>query len=177
MYCCLCGAKNPEDARYCHKCGAPIKSAGGEADPASVAPEESNPVPQKWRDTDEHEKLVMQLLMTDHKRNQCHRCESEVSLIRIPFGLARVLSTKRDWLGTAWSVAVSAVSIPLVGYGGLELPSKSSTLEVLRLELVLCEQCHPKSYDYTLHPWWHTARQLGYTRFLSEADLEKCRPT
>lgn len=38
MYCSMCGYENREGARFCSRCGAPLKAPAGDAGPARVAP-------------------------------------------------------------------------------------------------------------------------------------------
>lgn len=45
--------------------------------------------------------------------NECHGCGRREGLIAYEFGLAKVLSAKRDWTMKAASVVVSVVSVPL----------------------------------------------------------------
>lgn len=178
MYCVMCGAENPDYARYCQKCGRaqpalerPIQNT------STVISTEQRRLSQKQvRAHEEQRTIAAELLSVDQKPDRCHACGNREVLRLFPFGLAKTLSTKQDWLGSAWSVAVSAISLPLLGYGGFQLPGKTSRLWVLKLHLVLCETCRRKPHDYSLHPWWHKARTLGFTRFLKEDELKKLRP-
>jgi hypothetical protein len=88
----------------------------------------------------------MEVLRTDAKPNQCHRCGSSADLTRHEFGIAKVLSVKRDWSGTVGYAAASAISIalaPALGGGALvwQSPGKRTSYRVLRAELVLCGNC------------------------------------
>jgi hypothetical protein len=85
--------------------------------------------------------------------------------------LGKKISSKRAWGGTAWSLAVSAITVPLIGAGGVQLPGKNTRLRVLRLRLVLCDSCRQKRLNYSVHPWWATANRLGYTEFLNAEQL------
>jgi hypothetical protein len=120
--------------------------------------------------------LIDELLPIGQKPHECHACGRKDNLHGWDFGLGKPISTKRAWGKTAWSIAVSAVSLSLGGAGIVQLPGTKTRLRVLRLRLILCESCIRGQTNYTLHPWWEPARRLGYTEFLSADDMEKLQP-
>jgi hypothetical protein len=177
VYCGSCGAENPEYGRYCHRCGTVFVSGSTNAEPGSAPTAKGQSTAVSALDEDEPEvRGLRKLARIDTKPLECHSCGKTEGLIGYKFGLAKVLSAKRDWTGTAVSAVVSAVSIPLVGLGMIELPGKKTRLRALRMKLVLCEPCRRAQTSYSAHPWWHSAHVLGYTTFLSEEDLEKLKP-
>lgn len=177
MYCTMCGAENPEYGRYCYRCGSHLSAPALPAQTTPAGRTRRNWETRKQNATaEERERIITELLPIDLKHEECQSCGKWEGLRRYPFGLGKVLATKRSWLETGVSVAVSAISIPLVGYGAFQLPGKSAHLRLLRLELVLCEICLQKQVGYSAHPWWHKARELGYTEFLKQDDLEKLKP-
>jgi hypothetical protein len=135
---------------------------------------------------------LIEVLKTDTKPNECHKCGTNSNLTKQKFGIARILSTKRDWTETVARAGVSAVSIalaPVIGFVGVswKRPDKTVTYRVLNAELVLCEQClyfaehlrgKQKIRDsyYNCHPWSAKARALGYDNFLSAEELAKLKP-
>ena len=174
MFCCKCGARNPESASYCHKCGCSLYKE--EANQAGRTAEGKNSDQVETAPTEEQRQLIDELLPIDQKPHECHACGRTDSLYGWDFGLGKKISTKRAWGETAWSVAVSAVTIPLIGVGGLQLPGKKMRLRVLRLRLILCDSCRDGQVKYNLHPWWEPAGRLGYTKFLNAEELKKLRP-
>jgi hypothetical protein len=174
MFCCKCGARNPEDAGFCHKCGASLykeeaRLMGGTTKNENLR-QVGTPSPEEQR------QLIDELLPIDQKPHECHACGRADNLYAWDFGLGKKISTKRAWGETAWSVAVSAVTIPLFGAGGLQFPGKKARLRVLRLRLILCDSCRQGQIKYNLHPWWEPARRLGYMEFLSTEELKKLQP-
>lgn len=175
MYCCKCGVKNPDDASYCNKCGSPLYLTFQHGHGPRQPIEEGIRDPVRTQ-MDEERRGISELLSIDPKPHQCHGCRTEKDLYGYDFGLAKVMSARRNWGEAAWSAAVSAVSLPLLGYGILQLPGKKSRLRVLRLRLILCESCRRRRVSYLLHPWWEPARRLGFTQFLSADDLDRLEP-
>lgn len=174
MYCCKCGARNPEEASYCHKCGVSLyREEAGQVEP-SAKNENSRQIATP--SDEEQRRLIDELLPIDQKPHECHACGRKDNLYGWDFGLGKSISTKRTWGGAAWSVAVSAVTLPLVGYGGVQLPGKKTRLRVLRLRLILCDSCRRGKINYAFHPWWEPARRLGYTQFLNANELKKLQP-
>lgn len=137
---------------------------------------------------------LSQVIQIDHKPSQCHHCGNRSMLRRFPFGMAKELSTKRDWSRpfktAAKLAAINLVAVPLGGavfsYGGWK-PGKTTSFRVLRAELVLCERCTNRvkgffgriklsAEDYARHPWAPAAGRLGFTTFLTEEELSRLRP-
>jgi len=174
MFCCKCGARNPEHAGFCHKCGDALYKEGVDQ---TVSDAGDGPPPQvELLPSPEQEQLINKLLPISQRPNECHACGRTEGLYTWDFGLGKIMSTKRAWGQTALSVAVSAVTIPLLGAGGFELPGKKTRLRVLRLQLVLCDSCRHGQNRYDLHPWWEPARKLGYTEFLNAEELKGLQP-
>jgi hypothetical protein len=115
--------------------------------------------------------LVEELLSIDVKTNRCNACGQTTKLLRWDFGLGKPVASARNWAGTALSVGLSALTIPLVGLGAVQLPGRSTRFRILRFQLVLCEHCYQKKHGFEAHPWWAVLRKHGYTEFLSAADL------
>ncbi len=176
VYCCNCGAENPDCGRYCHRCGTALLSGATHPEPNPKPPAQNQPTAAKVLDEEEEISGIRKLSSVDTKPYECHSCGRTQGLMGYEFGLAKVLSSERDWTMTAASVVVSAISMPLVGLGMLELPGKRNRVRALRLRLVLCESCRVGQLNYRTHPWWHSAQRLGYNTLLSEQDLEKLRP-
>jgi len=173
MFCCDCGAPNPESASYCHKCGSTLyKKTTETSNPLHLG---NTPKPEP-KLTQQHRRLVDDIFTIDQKRYECHACGRTENLYSWDFGLAKKTGTKRDWSMTAWSVVVSAVTLPLLGAGGLELPGKNTRLSLLRLQLVLCGVCRHKNFAYHFHPWWEPAKRLGYTEFFDANQLKRLQP-
>lgn len=132
MYCVGCGTSNPDYGKFCHNCGKRLVSSRAEL--------------ISWRIPTEKE-LLSQILRMDPKLNECHRCGSqEENLTRNEFGIAKVISVKREWGETITRTGISALSIataPFVGFGvfSWKNPSKTTSLQLLKVELVLCSEC------------------------------------
>lgn len=176
MFCCKCGALNPDNANYCHRCGVAVfKQLGASDESLGMLPNKAEN-PKTNPPKDDESDLLSPLALIDPKPHTCHRCGTKKDIYGWDFALGMVLSTRRSWGQTAWSVAVSAVTLPTVGYGGLELPGKVSHLRVVRMRLILCSLCKPRGVEYSLHPWWSVLQRLGFTRFLGPDDLDKLQP-
>jgi len=165
MYCCTCGTKCPENAPRCPSCGSvqlPERaSVLGRVEPSSRTPIQS----------DDETIALQRLSVTDVKSDQCHGCGSKDQLLAYPFALAKKMNVQRDWAGTAASVAISAVSIPLTGFGIFQTPGKRTTYRIIRMTLILCPECRKRRVSYELHPWWNGVLRLGYTKFFDRYDL------
>jgi len=164
MHCSTCGAPTFKDSRFCHKCGSVI----------SAEPEPSNA--SEGEQEQREQRLIDELLSKNRKQHECHQCGTKGKLFAWDFGLAKPIGSKRVWARTAASVALSAITLPLLGVGRLDLPGKKTSLGVLRLRLLLCEECKRGRINYTIHPCWNDALRLGYTEFLTADDLNKLRP-
>jgi hypothetical protein len=173
MFCCNCGAPNPDSATYCHKCGGSLYKKATESQQPRPTPNTLKPEPKL---TQEQRQLVEELFSIDEKPHECHACGRTENLYSCDFGLAKKTGTKRDWSMTALSVVVSVVTLPLLGAGVLELPGKKTHLNVLRLHLVLCYVCRNTNFAYYFHPWWEPAKRLGFTEFYDAEQLKKLQP-
>jgi hypothetical protein len=147
---------------------------------------------QELADQEEVALITRELLHISQNPDQCHSCGGNHLLVRYPFGLAKILSSKRNWSPSLQSIAVStalaAVFLPIAGKSivGFALPGKKESARILRLFLVLCDECHAKQKSiykragmrsiWQLHPWWNKAMQCGYTEFLSDDELEQWKP-
>jgi hypothetical protein len=171
MFCCKCGTRNPDDANYCHKCGSPLHTA----EARNLVQGDKNRVSQPVEPprSEEERRFIQELLPIDQKAHECHACRRKENLHGWDFGLGKKISTTRDWSGTALSVVVSAVTVPLLGAGGLQWPGKTKQYQILRLRLILCDSCWEGQAKYGLHPWWQTAIRLGYTEFFDAEKLKK----
>ena len=212
MFCVGCGAQNPAYAQYCHRCGDSLVSNSNASDREADLLIEIGPVriynpfayltakrtalaEKRRRDriaeVERYQSEIQDLAEIPQREGQCHNCGNAnlAELRRFRFGLAKILSTKRNWLPTLGSVAssaaVAAIALPLLGRTlvRVETPGTKRTALVLRLKLVLCAQCfrdgklilRAKGLQtlYSLHPWWDKARAWGYTEFLTEEELEE----
>lgn len=126
------------------------------------------------------------ILRVDSGGTRCHGCGAAAALSRFVFGLAKIVKETRDWVETIASVAVSAVSLPLTGFGVFQTPGRATTANILRLHLLFCPECTKKrtrlfgnlvlsDSDYELHPCFVKARQLGYSRLLAADPLQTKR--
>jgi len=165
MYCCKCGAEIYLRSKYCHNCGDTLPESAPDLESsfshgAEVATnKESAPRRQPIS-----------------PQPSCHKCGSYLRLNSWDFGLGKVALSRRSWSETAISAALSAVSVPLTGYGMLRLPGKRTTFGVLRLRLILCDSCVRNREGYECHPLWAEAHRLGFTEFFCSADLKKLAP-
>ena len=95
---------------------------------SKIVPEQMPPksIPAETLDADEENEIkgLRRLAGIDAKPNECHGCGRTEGLKGYNFGLAKVLSAKRDWTEIAASVALSAISVPLVGLGMIKIPGK-----------------------------------------------------
>jgi hypothetical protein len=103
------------------------------------------------------------------------------------FGLAHILSKKRDWASAAGTLAFNIVTVPL---GVVVAPrgiSSSTTAKVARCRLVLCKGCGREhsswlgtlkiaENDCSKHPSWARLVTSGYSKFLDSEELAKYRP-
>jgi len=177
VYCCSCGAENPDYGRYCHQCGDALIAYA--RNPDLVSSRTSRGQPHSANDSAEEAaeiKALRALARMDVKPSECHACGRTEGLTAYEFGLAKILSAKRDWTRTAASVVVSAVSVPLTGLGMIQLPGKRTRVRALRMKLILCETCSKAQVNYLAHPWWYPAQELGYDTFLGEEELKKLKP-
>jgi hypothetical protein len=165
MYCCKCGVKLAAEAAYCHKCGALVYSDKQN----QIA--ESRRWPHPQINNPEDRALVEELLSIDRRPNRCHACGQAEDLLSWDFGVGKPVGTEREWAGTAMSVVLSALTLPLFGVGAVQLPGRSTRLRILPLKLVLCARCYQGKKSYESHPWSPALRRHGYTEFVGAEDL------
>lgn len=170
MFCCSCGAENPNNATVCWQCGTAFIQLS-----ASVS-SQSEKQPHT-AETQHLRSLSERLAAIDPKEDVCHGCGGKDGLTVYPFGLAKKLGREWHVAETIASVGISAVSLPLVGLGILRLPGNTTTFQVLRMKLVLCPNCRKKRINYELHPWFATVSHAGFTKFMDRYDLEEIRPS
>lgn len=115
-------------------------------------------------------------------KSPCHYCGSEHDLIYLDFALMRVQETKREWAGTLATAAMSALTIPLVGAGRINLPSKLARGAAYHLKLVVCKPCCKKEGNMfglfminekraSKHPMWQVLQEAGFTKFLEKEEM------
>ena len=168
MYCCTCGRKCSENATHCPSCGSAQLPEPTLAQPTvQHSPTQGQP--------DNESVIVQRLRSTDEKPNECHACGRKDELLAYPFALAKTLNVKRDWTGTAASLALSAVSVPLTGFGIFRTPGKHTTYRAIRMTLILCKNCRKRRVNHEVHPWWSDVLRLGYAQFLDRYDLEQMK--
>lgn len=117
------------------------------------------------------------------KDDPCHFCGNNDSLAYFEFGLMRVDSSTRTWGEAAASLALSTITLPLLGMGRISLPGKKNTGELFRMNLVVCKSCIsknsnliglfiPKKAHYSKHPYWTMLNEAGFTEFLTKEDCD-----
>jgi hypothetical protein len=97
-------------------------------------------------------------------------CSAANDLVYVDFGLART-KTRRDWNDTIASVILSAVSLPLGGFGLIRLPGKTTKTSMFTLRLAACSDCASQFVDYSLHPWFPILFEYGYDEFISPEEI------
>jgi hypothetical protein len=184
MYCVACGTENPDYGRFCHSCGASLFHPLSQS--VTQGP---HPISKPLAGRSEHD-LLTELIQSDPKPNECHKCGRKADLTRYPFGIAKVLSVKRDWGETAARATASAASLalaPIIGFAVVswKKPGKRISYSVLKSQLVLCRGCVSEGFwggvklrdrDYQYHPWSERARRIGYDKYLSAENLAKLTP-
>lgn len=118
--------------------------------------------------------------------DRCHLCGSTGDLFATPFGLARVVDVEAPRSPDYAAIGLSLLSVAAGGgalwpfalrrlVGGREGRSR---LEVLAMELLLCESCEEQrggkllSDDYARHPQWGAAQHWGFDVLLNAQELE-----
>jgi hypothetical protein len=113
-------------------------------------------------------------------KSPCHYCGSDSDLGGFYFALMKVETSNRSWGGTLASVALSAITVPLIGGAALSLPGKSLQGGAFRLKLVACKACMNKNSNLiglflpneeraSHHPLWKPLQDAGFTKlFLHE---------
>jgi hypothetical protein len=146
---------------------------------------------QEMADREEVELVTKELLPLDQKLNECHCCGEKHSLTRSPFGLAKIVSSTRNWSLTGLSIAstaLAAVFIPIASSVPvrIHLPRRKQFARLLRLDLTLCSDCRTQqkvickklgiTVAWQAHPWWHKAMKCGYTEFIPGDELGEWTP-
>lgn len=114
-------------------------------------------------------------------RSPCHYCNSPNDLVEFDFALMRIQETGRSWGETTASIAIGALTLPLLGIAALKLPGQSLEGQALALKLIVCKPCCKKEGNFfslfmlnearaSRHPLWSRLREAGFTKFL---DSEK----
>lgn len=171
MFCCKCGSKIYHEAKYCHNCGNALPGPA-----LDVGPSMPEGIETEADSATKHPPPNL-VITSDCKEPKCHKCGAAGGLKAWDFGLGKIVTTKRAWGETAISAALSAVTVPLTGYGMLRLPGKKTRFSVVRLRLVLCDTCLRNQAGYSSHPFWEEANRLGYTEFFDQTELTKLEPT
>jgi len=163
VFCPTCGVGFLEEAEFCHKCGrrAPL------LEPPAIAEAQDLQTERPPRNDRE---LAAALRRKVVRLDRCLICSSANDLVSIDFGLAKT-KTGRDWNDTVASVVVSAVSLPLGGFGRLILPRKSTRTTLFTLRFTACANCASEDLDYSLHPWFDILVDYGYNQFLSPGEM------
>jgi hypothetical protein len=114
----------------------------------------------------------------------CHSCGGLDTLNHYDFGIVRVHTEQKDWKAAGLSVALSAVTLPLLGVGRLYGPGKTTTGNLLKLRIVLCKSCTNARRNFfgafvvkeshcVIHPLWKELREAGFTMFVPTQELWK----
>lgn len=74
----------------------------------------------------------------------CKICGIPESSFKLGFYAIRSIETKRDWTKTLLSIGISAITLPLFGYGGLLTPNKIEKMKSIKLDYRICEKCAMK---------------------------------
>jgi hypothetical protein len=158
MYCPGCGARMPEATSFCQICGRSVSPLTRPIS-SEQAVQRSNPARSK---DDELEDLLGR---SPVRADRCVICSTNGELALFDFGLARIKVT-RNWTETIASAAVSAVSLPLIGFGMVRLPGKTTTTRMFKLRMALCEECLSECCggfpDPSIHPWFPILWEYGY---------------
>ena len=112
----------------------------------------------------------------------CHYCGSELELGGFEFALMRVTNNKRNWNGTIASIALSTITLPLIGGATLKLPTKSLNGAAHLLKLVACKSCMqrnsnilglfiPNEERASHHPLWKPLYEAGFTRLFLDGKI------
>lgn len=108
----------------------------------------------------------------------CDKCGARGDLKAFKFGLATVVRRKvpeRDSAGCLLRfLSLLPVGLLLV-FVPVETDPQVEPGEILELELRLCRHCRPgfwRGVDYESHPLWSRALAFGFTRFVSQKELD-----
>jgi hypothetical protein len=110
-------------------------------------------------------------------RSPCHYCGATDGLLEFEFALMRVAESRREWGEATASVALGALTLPLIGMAALKLPGQRHEGQALALKLIVCKACR-KEHGNVLglfmlnekrasrHPLWGQLQDAGFTKFL-----------
>lgn len=72
----------------------------------------------------------------------CHICgdTSEKDFVKVPFGMANIISEETDYSTTALSIGLAAITLAFVGAGRISKGIKTRA-KIIELKLVLCQKC------------------------------------
>lgn len=115
-------------------------------------------------------------------KKPCYYCSSEQDLVYFDFALMRISEAKREYSATLASAAMSAIAIPIIGFGALKLPGKSITGAAYHMKLVVCKPCSKKEGNMfglfmmnekraAKHPLWNTLQDAGFMKFLEQEKM------
>jgi hypothetical protein len=153
-----------EGAVFCHKCGTRIPLLVPNQPRETTAPIRAPKLSKK-------KELIQHLKNAVPRLSQCCICSTSENLQYFEFGLG-MLETRRRWLEAGASVALSALSLPLTGFGMLTLPTKEENWSVVRMALAVCPECLQEKPEYVLHPWFALLWNYGYNVFFSTEQLK-----
>jgi hypothetical protein len=189
MYCWECGSPNPERSNFCPSCGSKLREVPPTPEPTGQEKGGQQQVPETafWEDSATQLELLQSLSEIhelDSKKNLCHLCGIRSPRSAYEFGVARIMSTRRDWGKTIASVAISAITLPLLGVGRFKGPGKETRARIIRLELMVCDFCKDNrtslfnsvklSYDdYEMHPSVKKATEISFAKIITREELKK----
>ena len=134
MFCTQCGRSNPNEARFCQKCGQPILASRLNTSRAEAVPS----FPANAADPASKKPMLLDIhVPTD----RCHRCSALNDLECIPFALGKEMGSETNYGEMGGSLAASAVTMALFGVGAVAGPRRKTTYRTIRLETVLCRIC------------------------------------
>ncbi|MGB7549203.1 MAG: hypothetical protein WBM14_15800 [Terracidiphilus sp.] len=163
MFCPACGVALYEENGYCHKCGRKVPPLG----PVAFSKIQVLQPPLPPRNDNE---LVAALRREAVNLDRCLLCGVADDLVYIDFGFAKT-KTGRNWSETVASVIMSAVSLPLGGFGLIRLPGKTTQTSMFTLRFPACAECASEDIDYTFHPWFPILFDYGYNHFISPEEI------
>ena len=94
MYCMACGTQNPSHGKFCLQCGKRL---------VQLSPEDAQPLRMPVQASEED--MLRNVLQTDPRPNECHRCGSR----RTRSSLA--ISPSRVSVGNGFAVATACSNI------------------------------------------------------------------
>lgn len=118
------------------------------------------------------------------KHDPCHFCGGKNKLQKWRFGLASPKSAKyslTEATVTVASLAISALTLPLLGQALVSLPGQTSNGFILKM--VICKECRTKNANFLgifmpkekykiYHPLYDKLHKAGYTKYIPSEKLE-----